>query len=247
MLAEDSSSQPNTSHPKNTNNVNDGVPACFFFADTIDRSTPGFLICREIEKVTGKGTIVGVQKLRGLYRVYTKTLKVRNMLLSKGFSVNGVFIALIDTNPRSGKRENEEIEEKENIRIIVGNLPYSISPAEIRNALSEVEGVELRSPLYDETYRDDNGFLTLFKTGRRFVYAVAPSKPIQHEFKVGHWTASIYYKGQPKKQKNVEERSKTNYDVTEHGDNTPLDLSDDYPLHPHLHPPFPLQVSRHSL
>ena len=168
------------------------VPACFFFASHINKNTSGYLVCKEIEKVVGVGNVVGAQFLHGLYRVYLKSMDARKTLLLKGVTINGVYIACIDQNPNLVKGA----EEKPALKIIIGHLPLSVSNEEILTHLKRVEGVNLRTGLFDEKYRDDNGGLTSFKTGRRFAYSDPPEFPLPREFLVGDWKASLWHFGQ---------------------------------------------------
>ena len=53
--------------------------------------------------------------------------------------------------------------------------------------------------MFDEHYRDNEGKLSLFKSGRRFIYIDTPPKPLPTQFKVGKWTPSLYHYGQKPK------------------------------------------------
>ena len=177
-------------------NTPTSVPACFFFADAIDKSIGGYRVCKEIQKVIGtRGKVMGAQILNGLYRIYLSTNEARNTLVAQGVTIGDTYISVIQANPRIVRGA----EESPSVKIIIGNIPLSVSNDEVVDELKKVEGVHLRSRLLFENYRDDEGGLSSFKTGRRFAYINPPAKPLPHRFQFGTWKATIYHWGQKKK------------------------------------------------
>ena len=137
----------------------------------------------------GVGNVVGAQFLHGLCRIYLLTLEARNMLMIKGVSIGGTYVSIIGNNPNIVKGAGE----KPAVKIIIGNLPISISNDLILSSLSQVKGISILTRIFEEKYRDENGGLSSFKTGRRFVYANHPENPLPREFNVGEWRASLYH------------------------------------------------------
>ena len=174
---------------------NPNVPACFFFSNHVHKDVTGYEVCREIEKVVGPGKVVGAQFLHGLCRIYLSSLDARDTLLIKGVTIRGIYISIIGQNPNIVQGAGE----KPAIKVIIGNLPMSISNDLILSSLKQVEGASIRTRIFDEKYRDESGGLSAFKTGRRFVYVNPPEKPLPRDFTVGEWRATIYHYGQKKK------------------------------------------------
>ena len=168
------------------------VPACFFFASHLNKGISGYEVCREIEKVVGVGKVIGAQFLHGLCRVYLATPDARTTLLMKGVTIGGTYISIIENNPHIVKGAGD----RPAVKIIIGNLPLSISNDLIMSSLKQVPDISLRTHLFEEKYRDEKGGLTSFKTGRRFAYVNPPSKPLPKDFIVGEWRASLYHRGQ---------------------------------------------------
>ena len=110
----------------------------------------------------------------------------------KGVTIGGTYISIIENNPHIVKGAGD----RPAVKIIIGNLPLSISNDLIMSSLKQVPDISLRTHLFEEKYRDDNGGLTSFKTGRRFAYVNPPPKPLPKDFIVGEWRASLYHKGQ---------------------------------------------------
>ena len=57
--------------------------------DTID-------MCSAAEAVTGKGTMRGVQRIKGLWRLYPRQSQFRDKLLMEGIVMKGMRIQLVD-------------------------------------------------------------------------------------------------------------------------------------------------------
>ena len=170
----------------------ESVPACFFFVGNVDRSVTGYQICCSCEEVTGDGGITGAQRLHGLWRIYPATTQARNQLLMKGVTIGGIYVPIIGTNPHLVDGASDT----PTIKIIIGNIGLSVADTEIEKELKNINGLVLRSKLYDECYRDENGKLSLFKSGRRFAYISEPPHPLPREFQVGKWKATLYHPGQ---------------------------------------------------
>ena len=60
--------------------------------DTVD-------ICAAAEKVIGRGTIRGAQRIRGRWRIDPKQRQFRERLLIEGFMLGGSRISVLDKNP----------------------------------------------------------------------------------------------------------------------------------------------------
>ena len=185
---------------KSTEKAKESVPACFFFADVIDRSISGYQVCKAIQQVIGtRGKVTGAQILNGLYRIYLSTNEARRILIAQGVTIGDTYVSVIEVNPKIV----HGAENSPSVKLIIGNIPLSISNDEIETELKKLEGVHLRSRLFFENYRDDEGGLSSFKTGRRFAYINAPSKPLPHRFQMGNWKPTLYHWGQ--KTKSTEE------------------------------------------
>ena len=150
----------------------------------------GIDICYALEKVSGSDTVDGVQRIGGLYRIYLNNQKAREDLLINGLDFNGCNVSLLAHNPFSVSDTG-----KPTTKIVIGGVPLSVADSEIERVLLE-QGVAMKSNLKLETYRDEEGKWTRFKTGRRFVYCEIPTLNIQPTIQIGLWRASIYYKEQ---------------------------------------------------
>ena len=171
-----------------SNNIGE-APACFII-DVMSRPLDGFTVCKACETTAGKGTIIGAQPWGRVFRIYPASSSARNCLLEKGVSIDGVHAAVLPSNPMmTGTTPS--------VRVLIGNIPLSVSNHDIYDSFSALEGVRVRSSrLFYECYREDDRTLSPFKTGRRFVYIDPPKLPLPKFFQVGQWRASLYYFGQ---------------------------------------------------
>ncbi len=170
----------------------------------------GIDICYALEKVSGSDTVDGVQRIGGLYRIYLNNQKARDDLLVKGFELNGCNVSLLAQNPFSVSDTGNPT-----TKIVIGGIPLSVADSEIERVLLD-KGVVMKSNIKLETYRDQDGKWTRFKTGRRFVYCEIPTLNIETTLQVGLWRASIYYKEQIRPNKpNYSYQNDTQTDTTE--------------------------------
>ena len=178
------------------------LPPLFLKSSTLS-ATPnspinGLDLCYALEKASGKGTVDGVQRIGGLFRIYLKTEKAREDLLISGFNFNNCNVSLLGLNPFSAAADQATPTTK----IIIGGIPLSVAESEIEKALLE-KGVKLKSDIKLEHYRDQDGKLTSFKTGRRFLYSELPKLNLDPFLKIGLWNASIFYREQIRPKKSI--------------------------------------------
>lgn len=161
-------------------------------------------ICAAAEKVTGYDSVVGAQRIGGLWRIYPKNRDVRQQLLVQGIILRSVSVSFLARNPfmvqvprsyRSSGRSWRQGAQVPTTRLIISNMPLSFSDTEIQQALNHIN-VVFCSKLIQEYDRDANGKMTHWKTGRRFAYIILPTEPLQKTLKIGTFTAALYHKEQ---------------------------------------------------
>ena len=174
-----------------------GAPTCFIFDSDLN-PIDGLQLCIAGERVSGRGTIIGAQKMGKIFRIYPKTNSAREALIIHGIEYNSTHLTVLTNNPFIDTGRTS-------VRAIIGNVPLSVSNTEILDSFSAIEGDHSRSKLYYEGYRNEDKTLTSFKTGRRFIYIDTPKKPLPRFFQVGSWKATLYHFGQ--KDKSIPENS----------------------------------------
>ena len=156
-------------------------------------------LCIAAERVSGRGSVIGAQDIKGLWRIYPATKEARNELLIKGIIVRDVSVTLHETNPFSIRDDGVE---RPSTKVFIDGIPISVADSEIEHSLVKL-GCELRSAIKHERARDSDGKLTRFITGKRFVFITIPTTPLEKSMLVSVFTASVYHKEQRAVKKTV--------------------------------------------
>ena len=156
------------------------LPSLHVLPDTID-------MCRAAENTSGRGSIGGAQRIRGLWRIYPRRQEARDKLLLEGMNLWGTQVSLLPENPFTLQDQNSE---KPATKLWVGNVPLSVDDV-IETALKKL-GCEMRSTVRKELARDKNGKLTNWETGRRFVFITVPTTPLPKMCTMGIFLAELY-------------------------------------------------------
>tara|TARA_B110000881_G_scaffold21973_1_gene15944 strand:- start:3147 stop:4244 length:1098 start_codon:yes stop_codon:yes gene_type:complete len=173
------------------------LPVYFKQSEVIET---GFLsvyeVCKAAEKEIGTNLIDGAQLIRGLWRIYFSERSVitnRIQLLARGIHLRGHHVGVCDRNPYLTRNNNEAT------KLMIGGIPLSVSNEQILSDLSATcrkNNSTIIGQIKNELARDENGKLTRFKTGRRFVYIDPPTNPLPKQLPLAGFTASIRYKEQ---------------------------------------------------
>lgn len=158
-------------------------------------------ICAASEKTSGYNSVIGAQKIGGLWRVYPRNVDSRAALLLKGIEVRNHTVNPFDKNPYIVRTPQGE-GEVQTTKVIIGNLPMSYSNDEIERKLIQL-GCEPHSKLMMERDRDERGGLTRWLTGRRFVYIKIPDRILPEKINIGTATATLYHREQKNKPENA--------------------------------------------
>ena len=179
----------------------ESVTPIFVLAKNVEDSAildATYEICLAGAKVVGSNDIVGCQKIRGLYRLYPKSVTARARILAEGIKIKGKLIPLSALNPFIVRGSDGK--EIPSTRLTISEIPISVANSAIEGALIKV-GVKLRSKIMMEGIRDGNGRLTEWLSGRRFAYIDLPSRHIDSDLAVGQFKGKLFYrelKGQQK-------------------------------------------------
>ena len=143
------------------------------------------------KKTTGFNSIIGAQKISGLWRIYPRDKGGRQKLLIQGMTVRGVQVTVKDKNPYLVRSLDGKEEETPATQVIVSNVHISFSD-QILKSVQEL-GCTLRSKLILERDRDEKGKLIHWLTGRRIIYVSVPREPLPKFIQVGPFKASVYH------------------------------------------------------
>ena len=153
----------------------------------------GLEICLAAERSAGKETIDAAQDVEGLWRIHPLNKVARNNLLIKGIVIRDTLFQISDTNPYLLRGGTGMV--KPATRLSILNVPMSVANSEIEHALAKI-GVEFRSGITMDCYRNADKKLTRFKTGTRFLFITVPSSPLEKQISVAGFKATLYHKEQ---------------------------------------------------
>ena len=158
-----------------------------------------YVICKELCKVIDRDELEGVQRVRGLWRLYLTTAEARLKLLTAGFVFNGIAVSLYDQNPfRLIETSSDPLQKM--TKVTISNLPLSICNEEIEVMLKSMD-CEMQTKVGYDFVRDDENNLTTIKNGNRSVLVASEyiqDHPLPRNAYCGNWRCSIFYFNQPK-------------------------------------------------
>ena len=133
---------------------------------TVPQKLVPITLCKEINSLLNN-SVKCIQQFVGVWRVYLNLLASRNNLIEHQFiSINKRRVKIYEINPFDNKFVNHE-------RILIKDLPYSVSDNVLCNFLTSFEFVKLESIVLYGKVMDGNGKISNVDNGDRFVYAQA--------------------------------------------------------------------------
>ncbi|CAC5425014.1 CNBP [Mytilus coruscus] len=134
-------------------------------------------------------SIKGLQRIRGLWRIYSDTDKETECLLSDGLELREKSIFIYSRNPRVRIQENST-----DVKIRVKDEPLSADDGQVLRALEEYNCTILKH--FRERLRFENK-ITDCQTGDRIVICDDPlPMAIPKSIPIGKYRATILYRGQ---------------------------------------------------
>ena len=173
------------------------TPAFFIQNEVISKDDPVELkpyeVCMAMSRAINRSEIEGAQNVREIWRLYLKTKDAKAKLLASGISIRNTKVNVFEQNPSAtGLTTNANVAEK----IIIKDLPLSVSNAEVEEFLQGKEGLNVTSNVKYSYMRDPDGKLTSFKNGDRFVYAMTPVPVLMRNDKIGDRKVRIFHNAQ---------------------------------------------------
>ena len=174
----------------------DAVEPVFFkskdFSSNRQESLRPYDVCVAVSNIVGQNNVEGAQNINGIWRVYTSSRESRvNLLMRGSLTVKGRQVNLYDKNPGLLYNQSDNIE-----RVTVKDLPLSVANSEVEAYLLGKEIATVSAVKYSKA-RDDNGDLTNFKTGDRFVFVKGPVLPLlPRKDDIADFKCRIFHDGQ---------------------------------------------------
>ncbi|CAG2219996.1 unnamed protein product [Mytilus edulis] len=130
----------------------------------------------------------GLQRVRGLWRIYFDSEIDRESLITSGITIRNKYIQVYSRNPRIIVHERPTY-----LKIRVKNVPCSAEDGQIERSL-EYHGSEVIK-MYRERLRVD-GLLSNCQTGDRIAMVAPLSKALPRSVLIGKYRATVIHQGQ---------------------------------------------------
>ena len=151
-------------------------------------------VCNAMSRSVGARSVDGAQQIRGIWRLYTKSKESRVQLLVKGISIRGRRVELSETNPRNTKQDDPSAPVE---KIVFKDIPLSVDNKQIMSYLKEHSHVQLTTDVRYSRERNEDGSLSNYRNGDRFVFALQPVvPPLKTKDNIGTFTARIFHHSQ---------------------------------------------------
>ncbi|CAC5383163.1 unnamed protein product [Mytilus coruscus] len=146
---------------------------------------------KAVGEVVPERTVIGLQRIRGLWRIYFDDESKRDILISKCLKIRGKSIWMYSRNPRVTAHENIN-----NVRIRVKDIPLSADDGQIIREM-EKHGCSILSNIRERLRY--NNKVTNCLTGDRIIICDGPlTEHIPRSILIGKYRATIIYRDQPR-------------------------------------------------
>ena len=157
-------------------------------------------ICKAVARVVNASKVEGVQRIGNLWLIFLTQRTARLDLYNKGtLTIQGSNHTLYDDNPyttsyKSSDENTYKTETRHNDKTTIRNLPLWVENSDIK-AMLEGHGVKLVSTIRYGLVRDEDGQLTDFKSGERYVYVRSFDTPLPRRQQINEHQCIIIHHG----------------------------------------------------
>lgn len=149
-------------------------------------------VVRAIVRVTSPQAVDGVQRIGRLWRIYMKSVQCRlDLLTQKSIMILGRSVSLYEQNPF---KTNQASPNDQKDKLTIKGLPLSVSNEEIKSMLED-KGVVLSSSIMYACMRNEDGSLTSYRNGDRYLYCNPLPQSIPRQQRVCGFYCTVYHHG----------------------------------------------------
>ena len=176
------------------------VPPLFIRDADIGKTLTPYEMCSNIVRASSPSKLEGVQKINNIWRVYFKDASTRlELAMKERILIAGKNVPLYDVNPNHSSQPmyrgipgTHVVTQSD--KLTIKHLPLSVSNDDIKAMLLGLD-VELMSPIKYGFVRDEDGFLTQYKSGDRFVFVKSLDQLVPRHQKVGIFPCVVIHHG----------------------------------------------------
>ena len=157
-------------------------------------------ICKAVVRIVNASKVEGVQRIGNLWMIFLTERAARLDLYNKGtLLIQGRNHTLYDDNPytatyKPSDANTHKSETRHNDKLTIRNVPMWVENSDIKTML-EGHGVKLVSAIRYGLIRDEDGQLTDFKSGERYVYVKSFDPPLARRQQVNEHPCIIIHHG----------------------------------------------------
>ena len=166
------------------------------------REIPNFKTLKEVELceaiclIIQKSSLLGVQRIGMVWRLYLTNNEARVTLLANNVIIREQRVCVFTNNPVRARLAMGEIDESV-IKITIKDLPLSKGNKGVEQYLI-TQGINMRGSVEYAKARNEKNELTEWLNGDRTVYVDSFSDPLPRITWIGDSKVRIFHRGQPK-------------------------------------------------
>ena len=159
------------------------------------KSLKEFEMCQAVCTRIAKESILGVQRIGMLWRLYLNDKESRVVLLANKITLRGQTVNVFSNNPMRAKLSDGETDENV-VKITIKDLPISKGNNGIEQYLIS-NGIKLRTKIQYAKARDENNQLTDWLNGDRIVFTEKFADPLPRKTWINDSSVRIFHHDQP--------------------------------------------------
>ena len=164
-------------------------------ADMPVRNINPVVVVKAFIRVVSSSYLDGVQKIGNSWRVYLKNISKRvDVMIKRTIVICGVHVPLYDQDPFAFQQNSHK-----NDKLTIKGLPLPINNEEIVQFLKN-NNIVLSSTVRFGLIREEDGTLTSFKNGDRFVYVQPFDPPMSRQQTIAGFKCAVIHHGKGQNQ-----------------------------------------------
>ena len=152
-------------------------------------------LCEAVCKRIKKDSLLGVQRIGMLWRIYLKTKEARVTVLANKVEIRDHCVNVFNNNPMRARLAEGETDQSV-MKVTIKDLPLSKGNKGIEQYLI-TQGIKLRGKVEFAKARNENNELTDWLNGERIVFVDSFDDPLPRKTWIGDTSVRIFHRDQP--------------------------------------------------
>lgn len=171
------------------------LPPVFFKAAEVSdyKTLKEYEVCKSVFNVIGQDSLLGCQRIRGLWRIYVKTIDQRIKLLANKITIRNQLINLYKDNPFIAGLDSPD---QQVIRLTFIEIPLSKGNRGVEQFILDHNLDKTSAIQYGKIRDPDTKVLTDILSGSRYVFVKPFGKDLPRNIRINDSPAKLYYDDQ---------------------------------------------------